>query len=656
MFPKTPSMTRSAALVAMITLALTPSGVRAQATGKPVEQESKLIEVLRSDAPAAQKAITCKKLAVYGSAEAVPALAPLLTNQELASWARIALEAIPGDAASEALRMAVSKLQGRLLVGTINSIGVRRDQKAVGELVLNLKNNDPDVASATAVALGRIGGSQAATALKSALPTAPQAVRAAVAEGCVRCAEHFLADGEPPAAIELYDLVRKAQVPKQNMLEAIRGAILARKTEGIPLLVEQLRSTDKALFQIGLRVARELPGGQATDAVVAEMHRAAPERQPLLLLALSDRGDDKAMPAILESAKSGPKNVRLVAVKVLDRMGKPSTAPALIQVASENDPELTQAALVALTRMPGSELDAQVLEHLGRATGKTRQVLIELSARRHTDGALPVLVKATQDPDPGVRAAAVQAVGSIGGPDQVNDLVQLLSTTKDEKQRQDIEAALLAISGRGGNGCVQSLLPLTHNQDVEVRKVALHALASAGGSEALRAVLIGAMDHDPSVQDEAVRTLSTWPNTWPEDENISTPLLNVAKNSKNPTYQVLAMRGYLQFLQGDKKLGNDEKLAKVQEALPLMSRPEEKRSAMAVVQSVHSSAALETLVKFAAEPALTEDACSAITDLAAKNIPGVTSDARRQALQTAIEKSANEQTRKKAREALAKIR
>ena len=642
--------------MAMITLTLMPSAVRAQATGKPVEQESKLIEVLRSEAPAAQKAITCKKLAVYGTAEAVPALAPLLTNEELASWARIALEAIPGDAASEALRMAVSKVQGRLLVGTINSIGVRRDQKAVGELVLNLKNNDPDVASATAVALGRIGGSQAAAALKSALSTAPQAVRAAVAEGCVRCAEHFLADGQAPAAIELYDLVRKAQVPKQNMLEAIRGAILARKAEGIPLLVEQLRSTDKALFQIGLRTARELPGGQATDAVVAEMHRAAPERQPLLLLALADRGDDKGMPAILESAKSGPKNVRLVAVKVLDRMGKPSTVPALIQVASENDLELTQAALVALTRMPGNELDAQVLEHLGRATGKTRQVLIELSARRHIDGALPVLAKATQDSDPGVRAAAVQAVGSIGGPDQVNDLVQLLSTTKDEKQRQDIEAAVLAISGRVGNGCVQSLLPLTHSQDVEVRKVALHALASAGGSEALRAVVIGVMDHDPSVQDEAVRTLSTWPNTWPEDESISTPLLNVAKNSKNPTYQVLAMRGYLQFLQGDKKLGNDEKLAKVQEALPLMTRPEEKRSAMAVVQSVHSSAALETLVKFAAEPALTEDACSAIADLAGKNIPGVTSDARRQALQTAIEKSGNEQTRKKAREALAKIR
>src|SRR5512140_55138 len=58
--------------------------------------EASLIAVLQSDATPAEKAITCKRLAVFGSEAAVPALAPLLVNPELASWARIALEAIPG--------------------------------------------------------------------------------------------------------------------------------------------------------------------------------------------------------------------------------------------------------------------------------------------------------------------------------------------------------------------------------------------------------------------------------------------------------------------------------------------------------------------------------------------------------------------------------
>src|SRR2546429_263587 len=65
------------------------------------EKERKLIAILQSDAPAKDKAVPCKQLAVYGTKAAVPALAPLLSDPQLSSWARIALEAIPDPAAGE---------------------------------------------------------------------------------------------------------------------------------------------------------------------------------------------------------------------------------------------------------------------------------------------------------------------------------------------------------------------------------------------------------------------------------------------------------------------------------------------------------------------------------------------------------------------------
>src|SRR6266446_5355168 len=98
------------------------------------EKERNLIAILQSDAPPQDKAIPCKQLAIYGTKDAVPALAPLLANKELASWARIALEAIPGPEADEAFRASLPNLQGTLLIGAINSIGVRRDAKAVDAL------------------------------------------------------------------------------------------------------------------------------------------------------------------------------------------------------------------------------------------------------------------------------------------------------------------------------------------------------------------------------------------------------------------------------------------------------------------------------------------------------------------------------------------
>src|ERR1041384_353268 len=117
----------------------------AAADAKASDKERDLIRILQSDAPPQDKAIPCKQLAIYGTKAAVPALAPLLADKDLASWARIALEAIPGPEADEALRAAVPRLKGLLLIGTINSIGVRRDAKAVEALGGKLSDSDADV-------------------------------------------------------------------------------------------------------------------------------------------------------------------------------------------------------------------------------------------------------------------------------------------------------------------------------------------------------------------------------------------------------------------------------------------------------------------------------------------------------------------------------
>lgn len=624
----------------------------ADSPDSPADKQRALIHVLESDAPAAEKAITCKRLAIYGTADAVPALAPLLADPQLASWARIALEAIPGPAADAALRGAMDGLQGKLLVGVINSIGVRRDPNAVSGLMKKLKDADPDVASASAVALGRIGGAKAAKALKQALKGAPAAVRPAVAEGCVLCAEWFIAQGKPGEAVKLYDVVRAADVPRQKQLEATRGAILARQSRGLPLLLDQLRSPDKAAFGIGLRTARELPGRAVTEALAAELPRTNPDRQVFLLLALGDRTDAAVLPAVLAAASSGPQKLRLTAVGILDRLGNPASVPVLLVAATDRDADLAQAALAALARLSGSEVDADLLARLPTAKGQARRVLIELAGQRHLDRGLPVIVVSAEDPDAGVRSAAVQAIGILGDDKQVAGLVRVLQATQTPKERADIEMALLAISGRSGVRAVPSLLPLAQSSDSALRIIALRVLASAGGPDALAAVKAAVADKDPAVQDDAVRTLSTWPNNWPEDSGIAEPLLALARSGTKPSYQVLAVRAYLQYVQGDKRLKDDEKVGKVTEVLPLIKRPEEKRQAIAAIGAIPVPGALDLLVTFTADPAVAEDACSAVVKLAGGNLPGVSKEQRQKALQAVVESSTNDATKKKASESL----
>ena len=126
--------------------------IAAEVTPTGSDREDQLIALLRSEAAPAEKAITCKRLAVFGTARCVPALEPLLSDPSLSSWARIPLEAIADPAAGEALRKTLPKVDGRLLVGVINSMGVRRDAGAVEALAERLTHSDTAVACAAAIA------------------------------------------------------------------------------------------------------------------------------------------------------------------------------------------------------------------------------------------------------------------------------------------------------------------------------------------------------------------------------------------------------------------------------------------------------------------------------------------------------------------------
>jgi HEAT repeat protein len=644
-------------LSSLLTLAMAwgaSSAANAQNVESAREKERKLINILNSDAPPEDKAVPCKQLAIYGSKEAVPALSPLLLDPKLASWARVALEAIPDPAADEALRAAMNKVQGNLLVGVINSIGVRRDPQAFNPLVKKLKSGEPSVTSAAAIALGHIGGEKSAKALLDFLPHSPAETRQDVAEGVILAAEKVVAEGKGKQAAKIYASLRKADIPEHKVFEATRGEILAGGPNALPLLLEQLRSSNKGFLAIGLHTARELPGRSVTEALGQEMRRATPDRQSFLLLAIADRKGDEVLPIVRDAAKSGPDKLRLTAVGILDRQGDVSSVDVLMDCAASSDAPLSQAAMTALARLPGNKVDADLMARLPESSGRTRQVLIELAAQRRLEAALPTIVQSTMDRNAGVRNAAVESIGVLGTEKQIPALAEILNKNKDASARNNVEMALIGISERSGSACAQNLVPLAQNSDAALRIIALHALASAGGPAALQAVRTAVEDSDESVRDEAVRTLSTWPNNWPEDAGVAEPLLTLAKSGKSMSQQVLGMRGYLQYVKGDKGLKDEEKVIKVTEVIPLLHRPEEKRLAIAAIDGIPTSNALDLLINFAAEPAVVDDACSAIVSTTGKNVSTLSKEQKRKALELVVAKTSNDNTKKRAEDLLKK--
>ena len=97
-------------------------------------EEARLIAVLQSAASTHEKDAACADLKRIGTKQSVPALAALLTDEQLSHFARYALESMQAPEAGAALLAALPKTSGSNEVGIINSLAVRKETAAIAPL------------------------------------------------------------------------------------------------------------------------------------------------------------------------------------------------------------------------------------------------------------------------------------------------------------------------------------------------------------------------------------------------------------------------------------------------------------------------------------------------------------------------------------------
>ncbi len=186
-------------------------------------EPAKLLALVKDPASTVfQKAIACKKLAFVGGRDAIQPMAALLSHPQLSCYARFGLEPNPDPLVDDVLRAALPKLKGKLQIGVITTIGVRKDAKALDALIGLINDSDAEVAGAAAASVGMIGGLQAAKALQSALGGTKPPVFPVVARACLICAEGLMA-GNRPRALELYTQLSATTMPGPVRLAALRN-------------------------------------------------------------------------------------------------------------------------------------------------------------------------------------------------------------------------------------------------------------------------------------------------------------------------------------------------------------------------------------------------------------------------------------------------
>jgi len=580
------------------------------------ETEARLLGVLKDPAATREaKATACRQLAVVATKDAIPVLAGLLTDENLSHMARYALEPIPDPSVDAALRGALGKVKGRLLVGVIGSVGVRRDAAAVPVLAKMLDDLDADVAQAAARALGSIGTTEAARALTDALPRASKANQLAFCEGLLRAAERLADAGKGGEAIAIYDGLRSLEkAPHQVRTAAVRGAILARGQDGVTLLREYLGADDDHLFAAACRTTHEMRGADATQALADALRKGSVDRRILVLQALGKRGDTTGLRAVINAAQAGEKPVRLQAVRTVAEIGDPAAAEALVALMADKDPDVAAAAQEALASLPGKKVDAVVIEMLGGQDVGRRVAAIELIGRRRMTSAISQLRQAVDSEDAEVRAAALKQWGELAGSDQLPAMLDRLMAAKDSGAVQAAEGAVTAVCAKFDppESAAEAVAARLDEAGAAQKAALVRVLAAVGGEKALAAVRGVLADSSAEVHKTAVRVLSDW-----KTPDVLPVLLELAKTTENARDRTLALRGYLGWATRTKGgVPGRERLEMARVAAGLVRTAGEKRLLLGALGKINSPASIHLAIPYLDDKEVRSEACSAVLSVA----------------------------------------
>jgi HEAT repeat protein len=618
-----------------------------------------LASVLQSDAAFDAKQFACRQLILIATEEQSPTLVRLLQDEQLAHYALMVLARIPGEAVNAALRRELSRSRGRAQLEIMDTLGDRRDLKAVPLLTKLLRSADPAVAEASATALAKMADSRLTThdsrlavqSLQQAYAQSSGDRRLAFGHALLDCAQRLRQEGRGDSALPIYELLVREPASPPIRAAVLRGLAQVEGEKAVPLVLKALGEDGTPRQKMAAALARTMPGSQTTRRLSAYLPKLTVRGQLLLLAALSDRGDRAAAPAVSALCRSSDGAVRLAALNALGALGDAATVPALLHAASSGPPEERDAARAGLARLRAPMVDGRLIRALDSGQPAECAEAIRALGERHVTAAVPRLVREARSPQREVGAAAVRVLRAMGRPEHLPALLDLLLATPPG-ERDETMGTIAEIARRGANeneragAILQRLSTVSRPAD---RVDLLSLLGEIGGSGALAALREAVADPALEVQLTALRLLAEWPTDEPMAD-----LLRTVRTTQDEKQRTIALRGYVRLIGINEQRSSEDALALYREAASLARSPEEKRMILSGLAKLRSPAALDYASSFLADEAVRAEAELAVVEIGRGTV-GAYREKTRAALEPIAQGSANENARKGAQDVLAVI-
>lgn len=632
-------------------LLLAAMPVFAQESGPgPIPQlgEAECIAMLGPETDWNAKDVACRRLRQIGTARAVPALAALLGDEKLSHLARYALEQMDAREAGAALRDAAANATGAAKVGLFISLGARRDTASVPLLAAGLGDENMDVMTAAAGALGRIGNTAAAAALSAAAASPSEVARPALGEGLLAAAEHLTATGRNADAAAICTSLGAPEWPEQVRYGAFRGLINAERAKANERLLAALGGEDGKLRDYAAFLVATMPRVSATKGLTDGLPHLPAAGQAALLTGLAGRGDKAARAAVMAALQSEDGAVRVAAIRAAGALGSAQEVVKLAAFLGEADAAASDAAKHALSSSTAANLDAALATAFSKAAPGAKAPLLAVLAERMAAETNGIAKGALADPALEVRVGALEALAKLGNKDDVPAVIGSIKAATESEEVSAGSNALDAIAGMQKDEALPAIAAALGEAPLALRGKLLGALVRIGSAAALETYL-GELNNGPAEgRDEALRQFAGWPT-----RDAAPHLLEIAKNDE--AHRADLLRAYVRLATGEPDGG--VKAQMLTDAMAVAQRTEEKWIVLPGWGSLATQQSIDTLLPLLDDASIRNEAGLALTSAVAefgKQGPDQ-KKAALAALQAVIEKADNQAVKDRAQKAVEKL-
>jgi HEAT repeat protein len=553
--------------------------------------ERKLAGFLESDATLAAKLAVCRHLREIGSAASVPVLGKMLLQQPMSDMARYALEKIPGDEAERALVEGLSRTDGNIRIGIMDSLGSRKAQSSVSHLAKMMSGSDEKAAIASANALGKIASQEAISVLSKALAQTSGSLKDQIASSLLHCAEVQSANEGTGMASEIFQRLVQTDLPLPIRQSAMRGQIASSGDMARKMIVDVLNGKNPDWYAPAITMVKDHYDTSTIQEVCALLPYLPAENQVQLLEVLSRFRQEGVRASIVAAARGSDLLVRIAALKALESAGNYTVVEFLASHAAQTKGKEQMAARTSLWGLRCGRANPTILTNLVKNLdeGIQHELILTVSERRIMEGLNLLISKAMYSSDRN-RQQSIRGLKNIAAPSDLPLLVKLLLGMNEDADKLEMASTIASVARRspqetGRAGAV--LGELESVTDVKGRCALYRTLGKIGDDSSLPALRTALDDDNPDVKDAAVRALAEWPTAVAKED-----LLHVAQTSEMPVHKVLALQAYIRMIGMEPYRSPERGVQSLKEVLEL-SRPEEKKLILGILPIFASPNALE---------------------------------------------------------------